>query len=77
MPRASADTACEVDSKILLFSALVLAMADGTAVGARLVLVVAKGAVQSGEFAKLLALEFILPFGDGGGLRDEEQVKRN
>jgi hypothetical protein len=62
------DTADDARREVLLLRAVVLAMADFSAVLAGLVLVVTKGTVERGELTELVALEFVLTFGNGGGL---------
>jgi hypothetical protein len=63
------DAADDAGREVLLLGAVVLAMTDFTAVLAGLVLVVTKGTVEGGELTELVALEFVLTFGDGGGLQ--------
>jgi hypothetical protein len=62
------DTAYDASREVLLLRAVVLTMTDLTAVLASLVLVVTKGTVEGGELTELVALEFVLAFGDRGSL---------
>jgi len=62
----STDTANDAGREVLLLRAVVLAMTDLTTVLAGLVLVVAEGTVEGGKLTELVALEFVLTFGDGG-----------
>ena len=68
MAGVAADATDDVGGVVLGLRAVVLAMPDFAAVLAGLVLVVAEGTVEGGEFAELVALELVLAFGDGGGL---------
>jgi hypothetical protein len=61
----SADNAGRV---VGLIGTVVLAVSDAAAVLTGLVLVIAESAVESGEFPKLIALELVLAFWNGGGL---------
>lgn len=58
----------DVGSEVLFLWTIVFAMADLTAVLASLVLVITKSTVQRSELSKLVALEFVLSFGDRGSL---------
>jgi hypothetical protein len=64
----TAHTADDVGSVVLGVGAVVLAVADFTAVLASLILVVTEGTVECGELTQLVALELVLAFGDGGSL---------
>jgi hypothetical protein len=55
-------------SVVLLLGTVILAVADLTAVLASLVLVVTEGTVQGSKLAQLVALQFVLSFGDRGSL---------
>jgi hypothetical protein len=68
MSSLTTDTADNAGREVLLLWAIVLAMTNFTAVLASLILVVSKGTVQGGELTELVALEFILTFGNGGSL---------
>ncbi|KAF2484203.1 hypothetical protein BDY17DRAFT_123818 [Neohortaea acidophila] len=68
MSGVSADSADDVGGEVTCFRAVVFAVADIAAILAGLVLVVTKGTVEGGKFAELVAFEFVLAFGDGGGL---------
>jgi hypothetical protein len=63
------DTADDVGGEVASVGAVVFAVSNFATVLAGLVLVVAEGAVQGGQFAKLITLELILAFGDGCGLQ--------
>ena len=62
---AADDVGCEVAS----LRAIVFTVADFATILAGLILVVTKGTIQGGKLAKLVALKFVLAFGDGGSLR--------
>jgi hypothetical protein len=62
------NTADDAGRKVLLLWAIVLAMADLTTVLTGLVLVVTEGTVEGSKLTKLVALEFVLAFGNGGSL---------
>jgi hypothetical protein len=64
----TADTADDVGSVVLLLRAIILAMTDLATVLASLVLIVTEGAVQSGKLTKLVTLELVLSFWNGGSL---------
>ncbi len=68
MAGITADAADDVGGVVLLLRAVILAMADLSAVLAGLVLVVTQGSVQGSELTQLIPLEFVLALGDGGGL---------
>ena len=68
MPSVAADATDDVGGEVAGLRTVVLAVTDFAAVLAGLVLVVAEGAVEGCELAELVALEFVLAFGDGGRL---------
>lgn len=68
MASATTDTTYDVSGKVSLFRTIIFAMADASTVLTYLVLVVAKGAVQSGKFAELIALVVVLALWRGGSL---------
>lgn len=72
----AADTADNVGCEVLFLWAVVLPVADHAAVLASLVLIIAKGTVEGRKFSKLVALQFILAFGNGSSLRKECQQLR-
>lgn len=74
MARIAADSADDAGRVVGLVRAVVLAVANATAVLAGLVLVVTEGTVQSGELAKLVPLERVLALGNGGGLEKSATV---
>jgi hypothetical protein len=55
----------QISGDVLLLGAVVFAMADLTTVLAGLILVITKSTVQSSKLSELIALEFILAFGNG------------
>lgn len=71
MSGVATDTTDDVGSEVALLWTIVLAMADLTAILACLVLIVAQGTVQRGKFTKLIPLELVLPFRDGGSSLDD------
>jgi hypothetical protein len=68
MTSITADTTDNVCCKVALLGAIVLAMADLTAVLASLVLIVTECSVESSELTKLVTLELILAFRNGSSL---------
>jgi hypothetical protein len=68
MSSLTADTTDDAGGEVLLLRAVVLSVTDLAAVLASLVLVVTKGTVKGGELTELVALKFILAFGDGSSL---------
>lgn len=62
------NAADDVGSVVLLLWAVVLAVANLTAVLAGLVLVITEGTVEGSQLTQLVTLEFVLSFGNGGGL---------
>jgi hypothetical protein len=60
----AADTADDAGSEVLALGAVVLAMSDLTTVLAGLVFVVSERSVECSEFSELVALEFVLAFGN-------------
>jgi hypothetical protein len=67
----TADTTDDVGGIVLGVRAVVLAVADFTTVLASLVLVIAEGTVERGEFTQLVALKLVLAFRNGGSLRTD------
>lgn len=63
------DATDDAGREVLLLRAIVLAMTNLSTVLTGLVLVVAKGTVEGGELSELVALEFVLTFGDGCSLK--------
>jgi len=57
-----------VGSEVSLFRAVKFSVADLTAVLTSLILIVTEGTVESGEFTKLVTLEFVLSFWNGCSL---------
>jgi hypothetical protein len=68
MTSLTTDATDDAGREVLLLGAVVLAMANLSAVLAGLVLVVAKGTVEGGKLTKLVALEFVLAFRDRSSL---------
>lgn len=68
------DAADDAGGVVLALGTVVLAVTDLAAVLAGLVLVVAEGTVEGGELTKLVSLELVLTFGDGGGLAGQRQL---
>jgi hypothetical protein len=64
----STDTTDDVSSEVFRLGAIIFAMANPATVLAYLVFVVAEGAVESGQFTKLIPLVVILAFGSGSSL---------
>lgn len=64
MSSLTTDTTNDTSREVLLLRTVVLAVTNLTTVLAGLVLVVSKGTVESGELTKLVALEFVLAFGN-------------
>lgn len=62
------DSTDDVGCEIACLRTVVLAVPDLTAILAGLILVIAKCAVESSELTKLVALELVLAFGNGGSL---------
>ena len=65
----TADTTDDVGCEVALFGTIVLAVADLTAVLASLVLIVSEGTVEGGKLTELVALEFVLTFGNRSSLK--------
>lgn len=63
MASVTAHATDDVRSDVTLVRAIVLSVAELSAVLAGLVLVVTEGTVQGGELSKLATLEFVLSFG--------------
>jgi hypothetical protein len=68
MSSLTTDTTDDIVRVVHLLWAIVLAMTNLAAVLASLVLVVSKSTVESGELTELVALEFVLAFGDRSSL---------
>lgn len=68
MTGVAADAADDVCGEVFSVRAIVLAVADFTAVLAGLVLVVTEGTVQGGQLTELVTLELVLTLRNGGGL---------
>ena len=68
MARIATDAADDVGRVVAGLWTVVLAVTNLTTVLTSLILIVAEGTVECGEFAELIALELVLAFGDGGGL---------
>ena len=68
MPRIAADTTDDARGVVGLVGTVILSMSDAAAVLTGLVLVVTEGTVEGGELAKLVSLELVLAFWNGGGL---------
>jgi hypothetical protein len=64
MPSLTTDTTDDAGREVLFLGTVVLAMTNLTAVLAGLVLVVSKGTVESCKLTELVALEFVLAFGN-------------
>ncbi len=61
-------TTDDIGGEVALLRAVILAMANLTAVLTSLVLIVTKGAVEGSKFSELFALQIVLILWDGGGL---------
>jgi hypothetical protein len=68
MSSLTTDAADDAGREVLLLGAVVLAMTDLTTVLAGLVFVISKGTVEGGKLTELVALEFVLAFGNRGSL---------
>lgn len=68
MSSVATHTTYDVGGEVLLLGTIILAMADLSAVLARLVLVVTQGSVERRQFSELIPLQFVLAFGDRGSL---------
>lgn len=75
MSSISADTTNDVRGKVTLLGAVVLSVADLTAVLASLVFIVTQSTVECGEFTQLIAFQLILAFWDGGSLETVSKYK--
>ena len=64
----SANTTDDVCGEVTLLWAIILAMSNTTTVLTNLVFVVTESTVESGKFAKLVALVVILTLGSGSSL---------
>lgn len=71
MASISANTADDVGGEVALLGAVVLSVANLTAVLTGLVLVISEGTVEGGKFSQLVSLELVLTFGDGGSGLDD------
>lgn len=71
MTGISTNAADDVRGEVSLLGAIVLAMANLTAVLAGLVFIIAESTVQGSKLSKLIAFELVLPFRDGGGSFDD------
>lgn len=69
MSSIAANAANNICGEILGVGAVVLAVADFTAVLASLILVVTESTVKRGELTKLIALQLVLALRNGGSLR--------
>jgi hypothetical protein len=69
MSSLTTNTANDARSEVLLLGTVVLAMTDLATVLAGLVLVVTEGTVKGSKLTELVSLEFVLAFGDRGGLQ--------
>jgi hypothetical protein len=58
----TADAANDVRCEVTLFRAVILSVANSTAVLTDLVFIVTKSTVQSGKFSKLITLVIVLAF---------------
>jgi hypothetical protein len=58
----TANAANDVRCEVTLFRAVILSVANSTAVLTDLVFIVTKGTVQSGKFSKLITLVIVLAF---------------
>ena len=63
------DTADDVGRVVAGLWTVVLAVTNFTTVLTSLILIVAEGTIEGGEFAELITLELVLAFGDRGGLQ--------
>lgn len=68
MSGLTTDTTNDAGCEVLLLRAVVLSVTNLTTILAGLVLVVSKGTVEGGELTELVALQFVLTFGNGGSL---------
>lgn len=68
MTGVATDATDDVRGEVLGVRAIVLAVADFTAVLAGLVFVVTEGTVQGGQLTELVTLELVLTLRNGGGL---------
>lgn len=75
MSGAPADTTDDVSSKVALLRALILPVTDVAAVLTDLILVVSKGSVKCGKFAKLITLVIVLAFRCGSGLISKNEPR--
>ncbi len=62
------DTTDDVGCEVALFWAVVLSVTNLTAILASLILVVSEGTVKCCKLTKLVSLELVLAFGNGGSL---------
>lgn len=68
MASITTDSANDVGGEVACLWTIVLAMADLAAILTSLVFIVTQSAVECSQFAELITLEFVLAFGNGGGL---------
>ena len=68
MPSIPTNATDDICSEVACLGAIILTVTNLATVLASLVLIVTQRAVQSGEFAELIALELVLAFRDRGGL---------
>ena len=68
MSSLTTDTTDDAGREVLLLWAIVFPVTDFTTVLAGLVLVVSKGTVECGKLSELVALQFVLTFGNRGSL---------
>lgn len=68
MAGIATDATDDVGGEVALLWAVVLAVTDLATVLTSLVFVVAQRTVERSKFAKLVALELVLTFGDGSSL---------
>lgn len=71
MTSIAADTTDNVGCEVLFLWAVILPVADHAAVLASLVLIVTKCTVERRKFSELVALQFVLAFGNGRSLQKE------
>ena len=75
VPGIATNTTDDIGGEISLLWAVEFSMPYLSAVLTSLVLIVTKGTVQGCQFAKLIALKFVLAFRDRGGLH-EKAIRR-
>ncbi len=74
MSSLTTDTTDDARGEVLLLRTIIFAVTNLSAVLAGLVLVVTQGTVEGCELTKLVALEFVLAFGDGSSLYDMSMI---